>query len=47
MHHDTMPSEAASHRGVSSYVFDEYGLICEYEEWFDTAVYAVAMKAPS
>jgi len=46
-HHDTMPSETASYRGISSYVFNESGLICEYEEWFDTAAYAAAMKAPS
>ena len=46
-HHDTMPSEEASYRGISSYMFDENGLICEYEEWFDTAEHAAAMKAPS
>jgi hypothetical protein len=42
-----MPSETASYRGISSYVFDKSGLICEYEEWFDTAAYAAAMKEPS
>lgn len=44
-HHDTMPS-TGSYRGVSNYVFNANGLICEYEEWFDTAAYAAAMKAP-
>lgn len=45
-HHDTM-HPTGSYRGISSYVFDARVLICEYEEWFDTAAHAASMKAPS
>ena len=34
---DRMPSRASSFRGVTTLAFDANALICEFEEWFDTA----------
>jgi len=43
---DLMPNPADRFRGVSTLVFNSAAQICEFEEWFDTAVLA-AMMSPT
>ncbi len=40
----SMAESAPSYRGMSTLVFDESGLICEYEGFFDTAAVTAALN---
>ncbi len=43
---ESMPATAPSYRGFSTYVFDENGLVTEYEGMFDMLAVAAAMGRP-
>lgn len=43
---ESMSDAAPRYRGISTFVFEENGMICEYEGMFDTAAVAAAVGRP-